>query len=317
MSGATFARLTGTKPPVSEEALKADRPYHIALVVKNRVNPAYISAMMAGSTAAARYGIEIVNCVPVDQDDLDQQSALLTGVIDAGTYDGVIITPVDAVKQAPLIERANQAGLPVYNISNLMAGGEIVSFVGSDDVAIGRQVIEWLAGVTKGSARLGVITGSSTAPTARDRAQGVTEALARHPGLVCVAEEPANYNRGLAKDVAARILASHADIEWLVALNDDMALGAIEAVQQAGRIGSVRVTGVNGIPEGLLAVRDGRLAITVDYALYTIAMASVELAVRHLNGERIEAQTVLLPTKLIDASNVDEVIEQRRTWGMM
>ena len=96
-----------------------------------------------------------------------------------------------------------------------------------------------------------------------------------------------------------------------------MALGAIEAVEEAGRSSGVKVTGVNGIPEGLIAVQSGRLAMTIDYALYTIAMASIEGAVRHLNGERIEAQTLLLPTKLIDASNVEEVIEQRRAWGIM
>ena len=206
MSGPTFARLTGTKPPVPEEALKADRPYRIALVVKNRVNPAYIAAMKAGSVAAERYGIEVANFVPEIMDDLEQQSAHLASVIDSGAYHGLVFTPVDAEKQVPLIERANQAGLPVYNISNLMAGGAIVSFTGSDDVAIGRQAIEWLAGLTGGEARLGVITGSATAPTARDRAQGVSEALAQHPGLVRLTEESANYNRGLAKEVAARML---------------------------------------------------------------------------------------------------------------
>ena len=65
-----FTTLTGTKPPVPAKRLKADRPYRLALVVKNRVNPAYLSAMKAGDDAAARYGIEVQHFVPSVPDDL-------------------------------------------------------------------------------------------------------------------------------------------------------------------------------------------------------------------------------------------------------
>ena len=317
MSGVRYAPNTGTKVPAPEQALRAERPYRTALVLKNRVNPAYISAMKAGQAAAARYGIQVTNFVPEKPDDLEEQSALLASVIDAATYDAAVFTPVDSVAQMPLVQRANASGLPVHNISNLLAGGEIVSFTGSDDVAIGRLVIEWLAGRTGGSARMAVITGSPMAPTAVDRARGVDEALAQHAGLVCLAAASAYYDRLRARDVAAAFLREHAGLQWIVALNDEMALGALAAIDDAGAKGRVKVTGVNGIPEGLLAVQAGRLAATVDYALYSIAYRAIETAVRHLNGERLQEQHVLLPTKLIDEGNVGEVIDERRSWGMM
>jgi ribose transport system substrate-binding protein len=297
--------------------LRADRPYRIALVVKNRTNPAYVSAMKSGDDASARYGIEVAHHVPVKPDDLDQQNALMRGVIEGGALDAMAFTPVDADAQVELIEQANRAGLPLFNFSNQMPRGEVVSFVGSDDVAIGRHIIDWLARTTSGSAKLAVISGSPQTPTARDRLRGVQQALTQHAGLVLLAEESANYDRLKAQMLADKFLTEHPDLEWIVALNDDMALGAALAVAIEGKQADVRITGVNGIPEGLIAVKDGRLAASVDYALYSIAGLSIELAVRYLNGERLPQRSYLLPTPVIDGSNVDELIAQRRGWGIM
>src|SRR5687767_11389583 len=116
-----FAKLTGTKPPVPESDLKADRPYRVALVVKNRVNPAYLSAMKAGDDAAARYGIEVQHFVPATPDDLEQQNAQLAEVLDGG-FDAVLATTVDADAQAGVFKRFNAAGLPIHNFSNAVAG---------------------------------------------------------------------------------------------------------------------------------------------------------------------------------------------------
>ena len=311
-----FTTLTGTKPPVPAGALRPDRPYRIALVVKNRVNPAYLSAMKAGDDAAARYGIEVRHFVPSVPDDLAEQNALLESVIDGGGFDALLLTPVDAEAQVPLIERADAAGLPVHNFSNAVAGGEVATFVASDDVAIGESVIDWLADVSDGSARLCVVAGSPTTPTGRDRLAGVHHALERHKGLVVLEEAPAYYDRSKAHDLVLLWLTTHSEIDAIVALNDEMALGAAEALQSVGHEG-VRITGVNGTPEGLLAVQDGRLAITVDYALYAMTELSIELAIRNLNGERLAQQSFMLPSPVIGPDNVAAAIEQRRAWGII
>src|SRR5215213_131883 len=101
-----FASLSGTKQPLLAGELKAERPYLIALVVKNRVNPAYLSAMKAGDDAAARYGIEVKHFVPATPDDLEQQNALLAEVLDGG-FDALLVTPVDADAQAGVFRRFN------------------------------------------------------------------------------------------------------------------------------------------------------------------------------------------------------------------
>lgn len=310
-----FSRLTGTRPPADAAALRADRAYRLALVVKNRVNPAYVSAMKAGDDAAASYGIEVTHFVPTIPDDLGQQNALIEEVLKGG-FDAMLVTPVDAEAQADLFKRANAANLPVHNFSNAISGAEVATFVAGDDVSIGFSVIEALAGRLKNAARLCVLAGSPQTPTARDRLQGVHAALEVYNGLAVLEEAPAYYDRRQAHDLVAQWLTAHAEVDAIVALNDEMALGAIEALKEAGREGVV-VTGVNGTPEGLLAVRDGRLAMTVDYALYTMTRLSIEWALRDLNGERLTTQEVSIAGKLITRSNVEEFIKQRRSWGIM
>jgi ribose transport system substrate-binding protein len=310
-----FTKLTGTKPPVPINDLLADRPRRLALVVKNRVNPAYISAMKAGDDAAAHYGIEVEHFVPSTPDDLDQQNALLDAVLD-GSFDALLVTPVDADAQVDVFKRFNAAGVPVHNFSNAIAGAEVATFVASDDVGIGVSVIETLAGLTNEAARICVVAGSPGTPTARDRLDGVHRGLAAHKGLVVLEEAPAYYDRSKAHDVVALWLTTHAEIDAIVALNDEMALGAVEALQLAGREGVI-VTGVNGTPEGLLAVQDGSLAFSVDYALYTMTARSIELAIRSLNGERLETQEIALEAAVITPANVETFIEQRRIWGIM
>jgi ABC-type sugar transport system substrate-binding protein len=310
-----FTKLTGTKAPAAGESLKPDRPYRIALVVKNRVNPAYLSAMKAGDDAAAHYGIEVEHFVPETPDDLDQQNALLDAVLD-GSFDAVLVTPVDAGAQAGVFQRFNAAGLPIHNFSNAIEGAEVATFVASDDVGIGVSVIEALAGLTNGAARICVVAGSPSTPTARDRLEGVHRGLAMHKGLVVLEEAPAYYDRMKAHDLVALWLTTHAEIDAVVALNDEMALGAVEALGAAKRDGVI-VTGVNGTPEGLLAVQAGRLAFTVDYALYTMTQKSIELSIRNLNGERLESQDVSLQADVITPANVETFITQRRAWGIM
>jgi ABC-type sugar transport system substrate-binding protein len=310
-----FNRLPGTKPSVDIAALKAERPYRLALVVKNRVNPAYLSAMKAGDDAAAHYGIEVEHFVPSTPDDLEQQNALLDAILDGG-FDAMLVTPVDADAQVDVFKRFNAAGVPIHNFSNAITGAEVATFVASDDVGIGVSVIETLAGLTQDAARICVVAGSPTTPTARDRLEGVHRGLEAHKGLVVLEEAPAFYDRSKAHDLVLLWLTTHSEVDAIVALNDEMALGAIEALESVGRQGVI-VTGVNGTPEGLLAVQAGRLAFSVDYALYTMTQTSVELAIRNLNGERLETQDVSLQAEVITPANVEAFIGQRHAWGIM
>jgi ribose transport system substrate-binding protein len=317
IGGVQFTRLTGTKPAVPEVSLKANHTYKIAVLLKNYVNPAYKTAVKAAFDAAARYGLEVLPMWPETPDDLMQQNVQFRAVLEAGDYNAVVFTPVDPEAQAPLFERANAVRLPLFNISNMVDGGAIVAFVGCDDVGIGRKLIEWLAQASGGSARILLLEGSPNAPTARLRLQGVHEELAEHREIVVLANRAANFDRRQAAEITAELLQDYPDADTIVALNDEMALGAIATLEREGKLAGMRVLGVNGTPDGLKAIEAGKLAATVDYALYAITFRALELAVRYLNDERLEEQLVLLPTPVYDRTNISEAIALRRSWGVM
>jgi ribose transport system substrate-binding protein len=317
IGGDRFVAQTGTKAPLPETDLRADRAYKIAVLLKNYVNPAYRTAVKAGSDAAARYGFEVTPMWPETPDDLAEQNALFRNILDAGTYDALVFTPVDPEAQIPLFERANEEQLSLFNISNIVDGGAIVAFVGCDDAAIGRKLIEWLAQASGGQASILLLEGSPSAPTARLRLKGVHEQLAEHRDLILLANRVANFDRRQAAEVTAELLPDYPNADTIVALNDEMALGAIATLEREGKLADFRVLGVNGTPEGLKAVQAGKLAATVDYALYAITYKAMELAVRYLNGERLEEQLVLLPTPIYDATNIGEAVRQRQLWGVM
>jgi ribose transport system substrate-binding protein len=296
--------------------LFADRRFNLAIVVKNLTNPAYVTALKAADDAALRYGLTVTKHAPETPDSTDEQSALIERLIDDPEVDGIVFTPVDTKGQVPLLERAREAGKALYNFSNMVEGGEIVSFVGCDDLAIGHKQVEWLAGQTS-EARILLLEGAPGVPTGLMRLQGATEELAKHGGLRVLASERANMSRQTATDITPRLLEAHPEADTLLALNDEMALGAISVLEAAGRLEGFRVLGVNGTPDGLLAIKAGKLDATVDYALYAIVTRTMELAVRHLNGERIDEQMVMLPVRVFDSTNIDEAIAERQAWGVM
>jgi ribose transport system substrate-binding protein len=296
--------------------LFADRRFNLAIVVKNLTNPAYVTALKAADDAALRYGLTVTKHAPETPDSTDEQSALIERLIDDPEVDGIVFTPVDTKGQVPLLERAREAGKALYNFSNMVEGGEIVSFVGCDDLAIGHKQVEWLAGQTS-EARILLLEGAPGVPTGLMRLQGATEELAKHEGLRVLASERANMSRQTATDITPRLLEAHPEADTLLALNDEMALGAISVLEAAGRLEGFRVLGVNGTPDGLLAIKAGKLDATVDYALYAIVTRTMELAVRHLNGERIDEQMVMLPVRVFDSTNIDEAIAERQAWGVM
>jgi ribose transport system substrate-binding protein len=317
LSGPQFTSVTGDLPAETINELRAHRPHHLAVVIKNRTNPAWVSAAKAADDAAARFGLRITILAPTVPDDHDEQSGLVDDAMRAGDLDGIVFAPADYRRQVDLVERMNAAGLPVYNIGSRVAGGEIVTYVGGDDYTIGRQIVQWLGQHRDKPIRAVIIEGIRAGITGQDRMRGIGDELEIHPEMTGLAAESANYDRGQARHITTQMLRDAPGLNTIVALNDEMAIGAIDALEAAGRLADVTVVGVNGTPDGLRALQRGALSATFDYAVYEMTELTMELAVRHLNGERLERQEIILPAPVIDASNLERALARRRAWGIM
>jgi len=271
----------------------------IAVFTKNRTNPAYEGARLGADRVAAAHGARTVHYVPEAPDDVAQQIALVERAIASGP-DAIVLVPVHETALNEAILRIDAAGIPLFNLIVPTTAGERVCFVGSDDGALANSIATYLAEHLGGSGRVVVLEGTPASPTSRARHEGILAAIAAFPRLGIAASVRGDYQRGAAKDAVAGLLARGVGFDGVVAANDTMALGALDALEEKGL--ARPVVGVNAIPEAIAAIRGGRMLATADYDAMKMACIATEAAVRHLRGERVPA-TIMLPVQIVDASN--------------
>ena len=271
----------------------------IAVFTKNRTNPAYEGARLGADRVAAAHGARTVHHVPETPDDVAQQVELIDRAI-ASRPDAIVLVPVHETEVNAAILRINAAGIPLFNLVVPTTAGERVTFVGSDDRALAISIARHLAEHLRGSGRIVILEGTPASPTSRIRHEGILAALAAYPRIEVAASVRGDYQREAGRQAMAKLLAKGLEPDGVIAANDTMALGVLDALAERGL--SRPVVGINAIPEAIAAIRAGRLLATADYDAMKMACIATEAAIRHLRGESVPA-TITLPVQIVDASN--------------
>jgi ribose transport system substrate-binding protein len=273
----------------------------LAVFTKNRINPAYAAARLAADRIAAEAGALTVHYVPDKPDDVEQQKVLVSEAI-ARRPDAVIFNPADDAKMQEDLARFATAGIPTALYINRMVGKSL-TFVGSDDAAVGRRVATALFEGIEGEGRIVALEGPPSAPTSRDRVRGLRETLTRFPRVELLGTGIGLMQQAPAKEAMAKLLAVHPHIDGVWAANDLMALGALEALAEAGR--AAKVVGVNGLPAAIEAIERGTMLATADFSAFNIAAIATRAVLRHLGGGRVPAE-IMVPAPLIDRTNCQQ-----------
>jgi len=267
-------------------------------------NPFYI-AMLRGIRAAAQERGWQVAYVSSNEDKLKQ----INGVQDlvARGVKGILISPIDAVGVNAAYDAAAAAKVPIVSVARGSASPNQTLHVAMDEKQVGRDIAEWTVEKLAGKGKVMLIGGPSGAPTFKNLIDGYSEVMARHPGIVLVGKTdgPLTRERGLKN--AEDALVANPDLAAIYCANDDVALGASQAVVASGRKGKTVVTGMNGVPPALKAVKDGTLAMTVELNPVSWGRLGVEVLAGYLEGKKFE-QRVYIKHLLIDERNVDEVL---------
>ena len=282
----------------------------LAVFTKNRTNPAYTAARLGADRVAARLGARVAHYVPDKPDDVSEQRMLVERAI-AECPDAAVFVPVHATAMRDSVRKLEAAGIPVVNYINRLAAGKFVTFVGSDDYLLARDIAACLFRHIGGTGDVAILEGVPAAVTSQERLRGFRAAARESPGIRVVASRAADYQRETARRVTAELLARLPRVDGILCANDVMALGAIEALEAAGR--RVALVGVNALPEAIAAIKKGKLLATVDFDAMAISSIATEAAIRHLRGERIPAE-IILPVKIVDATNYqpwDRPFEER------
>jgi ribose transport system substrate-binding protein len=280
-------------------------PPTIAVFTKNRLNPAYDAARAAADRVAAEAGARTIHYVPQTPDDVGEQKALVAEALAAGVA-GVVFNPTDDVAMRDDLDRLGAAGIPVAIFINRMDGPQL-TFVGADDIAIGHAVAEaliaGLGGKGGGKGRIVALDGTSSARTARDRAQGLRRAVAEHPEVELIDARIGYLQRAPAKAAMDELLAQHDRIDGVWTANDMMAFGAVDALAAAGR--KAQVVGINGLPEAVAHIESGAMLASADFSALNIAAIATRAVLRRLAGQPVPKE-ILVPAALIDRANIGQ-----------
>jgi ribose transport system substrate-binding protein len=278
----------------------------IGLALSTLQNPFFVTLRDGAQTAADAAGATL--SVSDAQDDAQQQADDIQDFI-TQAVDVILINPVDSAAIVPSIEAANEAGIPVFTVDRGAEGGEVVTHIASDNVLGGRLAGEYLFEQVGGEGTVAQLEGVPGASATNDRGQGFQEALDGATGIELASSQTANFNREEGYNVAQNLFQATSDLAGIFAQNDEMALGAVEAAEEAGLTDLV-IVGFDATDDALAAIADGRMAGTVAQQPAMMGELGVELAVDFLVAGQELAPTVPVEVTVVTSANVDDYLPE-------
>lgn len=248
-----------------------------------------------------------VKVIAVDaQDDVAKQMSDVEDLIVRGV-DGVLLVPIDAQALIPAVEELNSHNIPVVTVDRMVTGGKVLAHVGADNVEGGRQAGRYVAWALGGQGKVVELEGTPGSSPARDRGRGFNEVIGNYPGIEVVARQTANFRRADGLTVMENILQVHRDIAAVFAHNDEMALGAMEALMAAGLADQVLVVGFDAIEDALSAVADGTMAATIEQFPGGQAQKGIDVLVEYLRTGNAPSQAeIYLTPEVITRGNLQQ-----------
>jgi ribose transport system substrate-binding protein len=271
----------------------------IAVFTKNQTNPFFQAVRLGADNAAKQMNATVLHYVPTKPDSIPEQMSQIEDVV-VKKPDAIVLTPVDYKAMTPGVTKINNANIPVVNITDRSEKGNFVTFIGAKDYQLGLQTGRYLLKALGGKGNIVILEGVRGVITNADRMRGFNDALKESPNAKLLASQPGNYQRLQALQVMENLMQSYPQIDGVMAANDAMAVGAIEALEGAKR--TALVIGINGTKEAVDAIKAGKLLATGDYHAYNQGCLSVMAALRYLHKQPVPKE-ILLPVSVIDRSN--------------
>lgn len=256
----------------------------IGFSVSTMQNPYFVAMEEGVREQAEKEGVEVI--VADAGDDAQKQANDVQNFISQGV-DAVILNPTDGDAIVPTVAALNEAGIPVLTVDRTANGGEVVTHIGTDNVTAGEAAARTLFESMGGEGDVVVLEGVPGASPTRDRGEGFQNVVSETEGVEIVASQTANFQRSEGLSVTQNLLQSNPDIGGILAMNDEMALGAIEALRSANKLGDVQVIGIDGGDDAIEAVREGNLVATIAQQPKAMGELVVENAVQIAQGEDV------------------------------
>ena len=241
------------------------------------------------------------------QGDANKQNDQVYNMISQGV-DAIIIDPYDREQQVPAIEASADAGIPIIEMNASTVSPQRTSYVGSDDIVSGRLLARELLRLAGGKGNIIIIHGVAGQNSEVMRHAGLEEVLKEFPQAKIVGEKVCDWDRAKALAAVENFIQSGLKFDIVFGENDEMALGALVALENADRRKGVFVGGVDAIPDALDAVKDGRLDCTVFQNSAAQARKALDVAIEAAEGKTIDA-VYDIPYELVTPANINEYVK--------
>lgn len=266
----------------------------LGLAVSTLNNPFFVSLRDGAQAAADEAGVELT--VTDARDDATAQADQVLN-FQTQQLDGVIINAVDSDAAGPIVSPLIAAKTPVVAVDRAVNGATVDAFVSSDNVKGGSLAADALAAAIGEKGTIIVLQGVAGTSASRERGQGFTDGIAAYPGIEVVATQPADFDRAQGLDVATNLLQANPGVVGIFAENDEMALGAVQALgDRAGK--DVFVVGFDGTDDGQAAIDAGTLYASIAQQPEELGRAAVEAALALIDGTDVE-KTVSVPVVVL------------------
>lgn len=274
----------------------ADGAGSVGLSISTMNNPFFVTLSEGADDKAKELGIELITADAGD--DSAKQANDIEDLVSKGVK-VLIVNPVDSDAVAPAVETAVSRGVKVVSVDRVVNGVEVDCAIASDNVAGAKMAAEYLVELVGEGAKAVELEGVSGASATIDRGAGFHEVA--DSKLNVAASQSANFNRAEGMTVMENMLQANPDVKCVFAHNDEMALGAVEAVN--GK--EIAIAGFDATDDAVNAVKEGRMAATVAQKPDLMGATAVETAQKLMAGETVE-KVIPVEVKLVTKDNADE-----------
>lgn len=291
----------------AESAPIAVEKTRIALVMKTLTNPFFVSMEKGARQAASDFGVELIVKTAAQETSITQQIDIVAELVRDKQVSAIVIAPGDSVELIPVLKTAQDAGMKVVNIDNKL-DAEVVAkyalqtipFISVDNEAAAYLSAKYISDQLTTPTEVAILEGIPSASNAQARKNGALRAFAENPNLTVVASQTAHWKVDEAYEVIRGIFTNSPNVGAVFCANDMMAIGVLKYLETAGKT-TIPVASFDAIDEAKAAVKEGKLAVTIDQLPEKQGYLGVKAAVDMLAGQT-PPEEVMVDVRLIDAA---------------
>jgi len=293
-----------TETPTEAAATDTKDGYVIGLSMNTQTNPFFVDVKDGVQKAADEHGITLY--ITDAQDDPSIQMKDIENLI-TKKPDAIIIDTCDSDAIVASVEACNEAGIPVFTMDRQSNGGDVISHIGYDAIKSGKIAGQYLVDTLGGKGKIVEIQGIMGTNVAQNRSTGFNEIISANPDMEIVSTQVADFDRAKAMSVMENILQANPEIDGLYAANDEMLLGALEAIDAAGRLDEITMIGCDAIDDTIEAIKAGKVEATIAEPPFFLGKAILNTAFDYLEGKTVE-KSIILDNSLVTKDNVDTLV---------